>query len=61
MLSDSGPLPQVKFYKLFTTPHIIPLIDYSITRNGTIAEINLVLPYYKVLVIIRLYLTEMRK
>lgn len=38
---------EVKFYKLFTTPHIIPLIDYSITRNGTIAEINLVLPYYK--------------
>lgn len=38
---------EIKCYKLFASPHIIPLLDYSIVQHREITEINLLLPYYK--------------
>lgn len=38
---------EIKCYKLFASPHIIPLLDYSIVRHREVTEINLLLPYYK--------------
>jgi len=38
---------EIKCYKLFASPHIIPLLDYSIVRHKDVTEINLLLPYYK--------------
>lgn len=38
---------EIKCYKLFASPHIIPLLDYCIVRHKNVTEISLLLPYYK--------------